>query len=391
MRSTNASCSSETLNNIMQKQTKEAVKKTPAAASAGMASSPPPERRKSRRVLPPSDPALVKEVQDPDSVSPAQALQDGQPTRAATRSRREGEATYGKGSTPAPPVNNDRASTAPDPKAARAEASQPAEGKAKSAPAPDAGEAPPKVPSPKRTTPDDDDKRGESASKKQARELPLYVVPSFLSDEHAMNGASVNASWDPAAWNKHCKRGAAYRSGSEASTNTRCLVFLLRALRARAQDAGFLQVQVADRFLRANLVRLNSTATDNMLTTMWSQEFDKASIEQVYLAFVPDKLRKIEKVAAASKQGLIEELVACKAPFMFFDYMEELAKELREGSYTQMTTHDEAVASMLQMYIFCAERQFELSVRGFEADADEAEDAAGNPRPGPYLSLARTN
>ena len=108
-------------------EAREVVKKTPAT-SAGMAS-PPPVRRKSQRALPPSDPALVEEVQDPDSVSHAQALQNG---RATTRPRREGEATYGKGGTPAPPVGNDRASTAPDPKAARAEASQPAEEKTKS-------------------------------------------------------------------------------------------------------------------------------------------------------------------------------------------------------------------------------------------------------------------
>ena len=363
MRCSNASYFSEALKVItMVKQTTE---KQLAAAPASKVPSRP-ATRSSRSHLPPSDPTLVEEVQDSDSAEPAVVPKSGPVKQTVAEPRQADEAINGKG-----PVKQ----TVPEPRqageAVYGKGGKPAvAAESTSTPAPGA-----KVPSPKRSIPDDDEKGEASRSKKTKAEHPLFLIPSFLSDEHALDAASPVPTWDPNGWDKHCRRGIAYRVGSEASDNTRRLVSLLRIVRKEAQRLGFPRIAVADRFLKNNLVRLNTVAGDEILATMWAHEYDKPSINQLYLAFVPEVLRS-SHVGSTSKQVLIEELVACKVPFMFFDYMEGLAQEMRDGSYTQKSTHDEALASMLQIYIFCADQQFERSVEGFEADADEAEAAA---------------
>ena len=188
----------------MAKKAVEQVK-NPAAVSAGRASSPP-ARRIVRRVLPPSDPVLVREINDSESEVAADAPTPAQPTQSESRPRREGEASYSKkGHASAPPASSKEAEAVDEQASAVLDPT-------------------PEVPtrSPKRSTPDterDDNKSGEP--KKRAKEFPAYLLPSYLSDEHAVDAASVNASWDPKAWGKLCRKGAAYKAGSEASSNNR--------------------------------------------------------------------------------------------------------------------------------------------------------------------------
>ena len=347
MRCSNASYFSETLKIFMAKQ---AISKPLAAAPASPNASRPATRSLPRGSLPPSDPAEVAEVKDSEFVDPSPALvQDNDRSVEQTADPRQAdEKTYGKASTPA------------------------AEAESTPTPAP---VAEPKRPSPKRGIPSDDAKSEAPEPKKKKAEHPLYLMPSFLSDEHALDAAHPVPSWNPSGWDKRCKRGAAYKGRSEASGNSRRIVSLLRVIRAKAQKLGFLKIAIPDRFIKNNLAKLNTVEGDEILATMWAQEYDKASIEQLYLALVPDVLR-LSQVGSASKHTLIEELVACKAPFMFFDYMQILADDMQRDAYTQQTTHEEAVASMLQSYIFCADQQFERSIKGFEADADDAEAAA---------------
>ena len=200
----------------------------------------------------------------------------------------------------------------------------------------------------------------EASSRSDAMLGAGFVCPTYLSDQFGKDGAWTNADYDAQGWTRKCLRGKAYSStGNAPSTNVKEAMKLARELRFLTGVMRWSKLKEEEKYTIITLSKLNSAAADIILRTMWDYEFNTASIRQIYLALLPVyEHRHDEDLDKMSKYAMIDSLVRAHVPFVFFDWMELFAAELRDKSFVQGTSCSDARLHFLETFVFCSDERF---------------------------------
>ena len=190
---------------------------------------------------------------------------------------------------------------------------------------------------------------------------PGFICPSYISDEFGVNAAFVNVFWDPNGWDKSCGRGRAYFSSLERPTNIEATLKLIRIQRATVVQVGLDLVSYDARFSVRGLHSLNSKEADAQLSVLWDHEYDIDSIKQIYMGLLPVSSKSRTGTSdphRMNKSTMVDALVRARVPFIYFNWMQELAVELQRGVYKQNTTCEEARRRYLQHWVYCSDDDF---------------------------------
>lgn len=190
---------------------------------------------------------------------------------------------------------------------------------------------------------------------------PGFICPSYISDEFGVNAAFVNVFWDPHGWDKSCGRGRAYSSSLERPTNIEATLKLIRIQRATVVRIGLDLVSYDARFSVRGLHSLNSKEADAQLSVLWDHEYDIDSIRQIYMGLLPVSSKSRTGTSdpwRMNKSTMVEALVHARVPFVYFNWMQELAVELQRNTYKQNTSCEEARRRYLLHWVFCSGDDF---------------------------------
>ena len=187
-----------------------------------------------------------------------------------------------------------------------------------------------------------------------------FVCPTYLSDQFGSDGAWTNMDYNPEGWTKKCLRGKAYSaSGNKPSTNVKEAMLLIRELRLLANGMRWSKLKEEERYSLITLSKLNSARADDILRRMWDYEFNSCSIRQIYLALLPIAQHvHDEDLDKMNKHAMIDSLVRAHVPFVFFDWMQQLADALRVNAFEQITSCSDARLHFLGVFVFCDEAEF---------------------------------